>query len=683
MFLIYPILFLTLLFIGAEFSKKGQWNDEFLSLKQSKAIQGFCVIGIMLHHMAQKTCASWLDSQFIIHGLDAFLPIGYLLVGFFLFSSGYGLYKSNKLKENYLTGFFGKRIAPILVVYIISILCFYGAGGASNPYTWYVFAIIYLYIVFYLSFRWSKREWVSILLLVLLTILYIITCNWLVIGTWWYNTAFLFPLGVIFARYENKIITICKRFYLALLPLCFIFLAGLFYLAEIMMYSGINRMCMVLIQQLAAIFFVCMLLLMNLKIKFKNKVLDFTGSITLEIYLIHGLFVQLFGFSFVKDDLKSLCYIKNIPLYVIVVLICGILAAWGLYWCRKGFFYLCNKYNKLFRVLKRDFKRICIGLVVVLVVTSVIMIITDHRRTGQRQLAVNQYEEEFITKVDVGSSKMAAYITGEADETIVILRGMHDPCPTITMKELADCLSSNYKVVVIDYFGSGFSDNTDNPRSSVNISKEINETLVTLGINNPVILMPIMESGCHAQTYVNMYPDKVKAVVGIDVHTTEYIKAKMNIQQLSFSDYKRLMKRDSVLNYSIVKFLGFTGYKEFLWPIYEIVFGKSAGQKNMDVAHQLFFDNFYSKNTVQEMRFEYDNLIAVSDFKYPENIKVLDLYSNYQYRNYMNHNIDLDLIHKQICQTEQQHDYELVVDSMYCLCSNPETIREILLRKGF
>ena len=96
-------------------------------------------------------------------------------------------------------------------------------------------------------------------------------------------------------------------------------------------------------QFVAAVLFVFVLLLVSLEVKFHNRILSFAGSMTLEIYLAHGLYVQMFGFSFVRDDLSPVYYIKNIPLYVLVVVSLGILSAWLLHLVWRG---LCAWYKK-------------------------------------------------------------------------------------------------------------------------------------------------------------------------------------------------------------------------------------------------------------------------------------------------------------------------------------------------
>lgn len=92
-YLCYPVLGALLLW-KAKYIRGGQWNEQAFSLEQTKALQGFCALGVMLHHIAQKTCAPWLKQEVIVHGLDVFVPVGYLLVGFFLFAPGMAFIKA-------------------------------------------------------------------------------------------------------------------------------------------------------------------------------------------------------------------------------------------------------------------------------------------------------------------------------------------------------------------------------------------------------------------------------------------------------------------------------------------------------------------------------------------------------------------------------------------------------------
>ena len=49
------------------------------------------------------------------------------------------------------------------------------------------------------------------------------------------------------------------------------------------------------------------------------------GDVTLEFYLMHGIFVELFGYNFL-DITNSLVYIKNVPLFIAAVLACAVIS---------------------------------------------------------------------------------------------------------------------------------------------------------------------------------------------------------------------------------------------------------------------------------------------------------------------------------------------------------------------
>ena len=159
-YLIYPILIVILLW-GGKLFRRGTWNDEAFSLRQMKAMQGFIAILIMLHHCGQKRSAIWVEKPYYKPGLEFFVPIGYIFVTFFTFCSGYGLYKSFKAKENYLSNnFIVKRILPIVILaYVVNwiyypvrvllgekmtpklTIAYLTGAKLCNPYGWYVIVI--------------------------------------------------------------------------------------------------------------------------------------------------------------------------------------------------------------------------------------------------------------------------------------------------------------------------------------------------------------------------------------------------------------------------------------------------------------------------------------------------------------------------------------------------------------
>ncbi len=363
-YIVYPLLLIAL-FWGCAISKKGQWNEEAFSLGQMKAMQGFAAVCIMLHHCGQKTSASWIDESYYVPGLEFFVPIGFILVSLFMFCSGYGLYKSFMTKKDYLKDrFIRKRIVPVIVLsYLISliflavrILLGEDMGGGTfvwyllrfklcNPNEWFALVIPFFYLCFYLAFRFCKSDRSALLAVVIFTVCYQLLGasldhgDWWMCGEWWYNSVHLFAVGIFFAMHEEKIVGHLRRHYrlylvLGLLAMAVFVVLSRFVTAVVSYYGEYwdapdripRRIICLCSEMLASSSVVFYAFLLGLKIRIGNRFLKLMGKITLEFYLIHGLFVELFCYSF-NGKLQSLYYIHNNALFVLVVFVLGLPSA--------------------------------------------------------------------------------------------------------------------------------------------------------------------------------------------------------------------------------------------------------------------------------------------------------------------------------------------------------------------
>ena len=327
-------LWLIMLFAGAKVMKRGQWNGEALSFSHTKAILGFCAIGVIIHHCAEKTSAYWLPSYAYTPGLEWFTDMGFLLVALFFFYSGYGLYQSLKTKKNSLQFFFAKRYTPLIFAYFATLPFFillmkiYKVRGIHplfwSPHSWYIFAILYFYLVFWLGFRFFKNENTAILICTLGTVAWILICIIMDLGLWWHNTCHLFVIGIVFSKYEKKILSALRKIFFILIPPCVILTAAGLLMSR---YIGL---IMMLGYMMSSVTFVLLIILISMKVKIGNPVLIFYGKMTLELYLAHGIFSELFSRNVIAEYAISKCHIKNIALYLVTVIVCGTLAAYPL-----------------------------------------------------------------------------------------------------------------------------------------------------------------------------------------------------------------------------------------------------------------------------------------------------------------------------------------------------------------
>ena len=564
-YLYYPLL-IVLLIKGAKIYKAGEWNDGFLSRGQTKALQGFCAIAIVFHHMAQKTCAYWLKEEYIVHGLDFFVPIGYLLVAIFFFCSGYGLYKSYQEKEDYLYEFGWKRVLPIVIPFFLTSVIYldvrtkmgedilanwlnvgirFGEPQMFNMYGWFVYALFVVYFGFWLGFRKNGKKEISIAVFSLVIVAYIAFCHWWMYGGWWYNTIWLATVGVLTAVYEKRIVKWLKKSYKFCLPLCLCVFAALFWTA----FRNEGESYAVWIQMLAAGFFVFGVMILGMKVRIGNKALSFLGGYTLEIYLIHGLFVQLFGYCFSSDGIEPLYYIKNVALYALVILTLTIPSALAVKWICEQIYRFLNWKKALSIDVFRWTMTLALGLAVILLLMAVYLGFSSRKQSAERAHLVDEYAKEHITYVTVDGKEMAAYVTGEGEHTLVILGDAQEACPTMALKPLADFLAGNCKVIVLDSFGRGFSEDTDQVRDARHLAQETHQAIEALGVEKPYILVPHGSAGIYVQRYLQMYSEEVEGLIGLDSWVPDQYKEIIRLSGQSEKAYKKTQKKVSVLTY--------------------------------------------------------------------------------------------------------------------------------------
>ena len=119
--------------------------------------------------------------------------------------------------------------------------------------------------------------------------------------------------------------------------------------------------------------------------------------------------------------------------------------------------------------------------------------------------------------VEVDGHYMSIYTEGEGKHTLVFMSGAGIPSPIIDYKSLYSLLSDDYKIVVIEKFGYGYSDIVDSERNFDTILRQDREALAKAGINGPFILCPHSMSGLEAILWAQNYPEEVEAIVGLDM----------------------------------------------------------------------------------------------------------------------------------------------------------------------
>ncbi|GLB26899.1 alpha/beta hydrolase [Lacrimispora xylanolytica] len=150
-------------------------------------------------------------------------------------------------------------------------------------------------------------------------------------------------------------------------------------------------------------------------------------------------------------------------------------------------------------------------LVWILGIIAGLVIISALNHNISKSMEKNKYKIGQTVHVD--GKNMHAYVTAS---------------PIADFMPLAERLSEDYKVVILESFGYGFSDTTKKERSNETIVNEIRSALKELEITGPYILMPHSISGVYSMYYEKNYPDEVEAIIGIDESVPNQTKTDKN-----------------------------------------------------------------------------------------------------------------------------------------------------------
>ena len=169
------------------------------------------------------------------------------------------------------------------------------------------------------------------------------------------------------------------------------------------------------------------------------------------------------------------------------------------------------------KIFKLFFKIIGIILLSILILITAFLFgikIWNHiAMAGEKELL----QKHPGTIVEVDGAGMNIYVEGQGNHTLVFMSGWKVPCPIYEYKPLYSKLSDEYKCVVIEKFGYGFSDEFDGPRDFDTLLRQNREALQKAGIKGPYVLCAHSLSGFEAELWAQKFPQEVEAIIGLDM----------------------------------------------------------------------------------------------------------------------------------------------------------------------
>lgn len=297
-----------------------RFHEAYLSRETGKNLRGLFALVVLFHHLAQRVNAGSLFLGFRL--------MGFVSVAVYFFLSGYGLQISHMNSPQYRKTFLRKRLWKLLLPYalvtflywlenlrcgvVYSLVDVFGQILKGDPiamFSWYIVCIALFYLAYWLLMHLCKENYKWMVAgACLWTVGYVALCIHLGFGQWWYNTPHLLVAGMLWAIYEKKILLFLKNHY----ALCVAILVAGLPLAAI--GGRVPEM-------LTALCFALLVVVLSGKLRLQSAIFEFFGEISLELYLLHGLWIGILRAPIGDDSLWAFC-----------VTGCSILSAWLLHW---------------------------------------------------------------------------------------------------------------------------------------------------------------------------------------------------------------------------------------------------------------------------------------------------------------------------------------------------------------
>lgn len=244
------------------------------------------------------------------------------------------------------------------------------------------------------------------------------------------------------------------------------------------------------------------------------------------------------------------------------------------------------------KIGKKVIKTLFISIMIVLIFIGITYI--NHKLQLKKE---NALFKPLGQVVEVNGNKMSIYTEGEGDNTLIFMSGRGTSSPILDFKSLYSQLSDDYRIVVIEKFGYGFSDIVDEKSSIQTILNESREALKKANIEGPYVLCPHSMSGIEALYWAQQYPQEIKAIIGLDMAVPK-----------SYSDYS--------INMPLIKISSFAshiGITRFLPGISEseaIKYG-SLTQEEKEIYKAVFYRRTATKTMINEVEEIKNNALIV------------------------------------------------------------------------
>ena len=357
--IVFFLLYMVLCLYGVKIHKN--LNRDYLSMDNTQSIKGIFIVLVFFSHF--NSYVSYSGSFDILY-YRIISMFGQTMVTLFLFYSGYGIMESiNKKGISYVKQIPGNRVLKTLFRFACAVFIFFliGTFAIGQKYTlrkvlfslvgwdsignsnWYIFVIMVLYLITYMSFRFLMQKnriipiiisCVTIMVLIALDVVYRVKTYT------WVDSALCYIAGMAYSQYRKKLEAIINKNNLIYCAITFIALLALAFLKY--RFDARNIVSRVTLN----LCFAGVMVLLTMRVTLKNKILMWCGKNLFEIYILQRIPMMVFQNIGLADF--------NIYLYFVVCVAFTVAMVWPFKFVTERLWRMLGKMPLLFKRKKSE-----------------------------------------------------------------------------------------------------------------------------------------------------------------------------------------------------------------------------------------------------------------------------------------------------------------------------------------
>lgn len=258
------------------------------------------------------------------------------------------------------------------------------------------------------------------------------------------------------------------------------------------------------------------------------------------------------------------------------------------------------------------------GLIVVVVIGLFVLVSFVRHRVLLKEEA-ERFESD-VQRLDVNAAKLVVHMEGDGPVTLVFLSGHGTTHPVLDFKPLWSRLVDQYRIVVVERPGYGWSDITNAPRDVATVLSETRGALDAAGVEGPYVLVPHSMAGLEALYWAQEHPDEVTAIVGLDLVVPEAVELLPEPGSAALG----LM--------SLVSRIGLSRWmpEDQLYAMFPVLSSEALSESEQERYVAAFFRTSYSRPMIEEIHQLSANADVVSEGTLSSSLPILCFISTQQ-----------------------------------------------------